>query len=48
MAVLLEAQPELEALLAALLKVRETIVEQIASLDAGLQRVAKAALQFAA
>jgi transposase len=38
---LLEAQPELETLVAALLKVRETIVEQIATLDAGLQRLAK-------
>src|ERR671918_313748 len=41
MAELLEKQPELEALVAALLKVRETIVEQIATLDAGLQRIAK-------
>ena len=41
MAELLEKQPELEAVVAALLKVRETIVEQIATLDAGLQRVAK-------
>ena len=38
---LLEAQPELEALVGALLKVRETIVEQIATLDAGLLRIAK-------
>jgi transposase len=35
----LEAQPELGAVVGALLKVRETIVEQIASLDAGLQPV---------
>jgi hypothetical protein len=35
MAELLEKQPELEALVGALLKVRETIVEQIATLDAG-------------
>ena len=34
----------LEALVAALLKVRETIVEQIASLDAGLQRVAEGSI----
>jgi transposase len=38
---LLEAQPELEAVVGALLKVRETIVEQIATLDAGLLRIAK-------
>jgi hypothetical protein len=38
MAELLEKQPELEALVAALLKVRETIVEQIATLDAGLRQ----------
>jgi transposase len=38
---LLENQPAVEALVAALLKVRQTIVEQIATLDADLRRIAK-------
>jgi hypothetical protein len=48
MAELLEKQPELEVLVAALLKVHDTIVEQIAMLDAGLQRIPKAAPPYAA